>query len=383
MPEKMQQFDMFILQRRKSKVLCRHTRYVNSIIVFRILFIACTGRRDIEDLRVKCSNLERSCKWEGTVGTLRDHLAKCDFALLPCPKGCSEKVLFLRKDLKQHLEKRCPKRPYSCKHCGKKGEYAAITGRHDSVCLHKRVPCINKSIGCSEVMERRLRKRHLEELCPFTEIQCRYADIGCGVKKQRREMQDHEENSTSHLEIALKTLSDLKEENKKLQKWSDILQSNTTFSVTDYEERFHSDLTYTSPSFYTSVGNQGYKMSLDVVFRRDRQLNEDYIKVYANIESGVNDDLLKWPFLGKVHFILLNQLEDRNHHIKTALLTTRENARSDESWGYDHFIRCSALGHDPVKNTQFLKYDTLYFRVSVEVDDHKPWLQCRVEDDWL
>ena len=42
------------------------------------------------------------------------------------------------------------------------------------------------------------------------------------------------------------------------------------------------------------------------------------------------------------------------------------------------FIPHSALGHDPVKNTQYLKDDTLYFRVFVEVVDHKPWLQCAI-----
>ena len=39
-------------------------------------------------------------------------------------------------------------------------------------------------------------------------------------------------------------------------------------------------------------------------------------------------------------------------------------------------FRHSALGYDAKKNTQYLKDDTLYFRVSVAVADHKPWLEC-------
>jgi hypothetical protein len=41
-----------------------------------------------------------------------------------------------------------------------------------------------------------------------------------------------------------------------------------------------------------------------------------------------------------------------------------------DDWGCSGFIAHSKLAHDPLKNTKYLKDDTLYFRVS----DHKPWL---------
>ena len=49
-----------------------------------------------------------------------------------------------------------------------------------------------------------------------------------------------------------------------------------------------------------------------------------------------------------------------------------------DNWGRHHLIPHSQLGRDPVKNTQYLKDDTLYFRVSVDIPDYKPWLhvQC-------
>ncbi len=55
-------------------------------------------------------------------------------------------------------------------------------------------------------------------------------------------------------------------------------------------------------------------------------------------------------------------------------LTNGDNTTVGDSWGDPMFIPHSALGHDPVKNTQYLKDDTIYFRVKVE--DNKPWLQC-------
>ena len=45
----------------------------------------------------------------------------------------------------------------------------------------------------------------------------------------------------------------------------------------------------------------------------------DAIAVFAHLMKGENDDLLPWPFTGKVTFELLNQLEDKNHHSSSAI----------------------------------------------------------------
>ena len=95
---------------------------------------------------------------------------------------------------------------------------------------------------------------------------------------------------------------------------------------------------------------------------------------FEHIMLGRYDTSLEWPFMGKVSFTLLNQLEDKNHHTMSVAIN---NARAaGPPWGFATFIPHSALAYDPDKNTQYLKDDTLYFRVSVEVADHKPWLEC-------
>ena len=103
-----------------------------------------------------------------------------------------------------------------------------------------------------------------------------------------------------------------------------------------------------------------------------------HVSVYLPILKGNNDDKMSWPFIGTVRVDILNQLEDRNH--KVAILTFKEehNARVGSNWGWAKFIPHSLLSYDPVNNTQYLKDDTLYFRVSVEVEGHKPWLECTV-----
>ncbi|GAA5821552.1 hypothetical protein JCM10212_004421 [Sporobolomyces blumeae] len=51
-------------------------------------------KRLIDQLRVKCSESERGCTWQGIKADVADHLAKrCDFALRTCPnQGCEIKA---------------------------------------------------------------------------------------------------------------------------------------------------------------------------------------------------------------------------------------------------------------------------------------------------
>lgn len=104
------------------------------------------------------------------------------------------------------------------------------------------------------------------------------------------------------------------------------------------------------------------------------------LAVFAPILAGKFDATLKWPFVGKYTFTLLNQLEDRSHKTREVSITAELNIRADkEAWGFSSFTPNSELAYDPVKNTQYLKDDALYFRLSVEVADHKPWLECTAE----
>ena len=100
------------------------------------------------------------------------------------------------------------------------------------------------------------------------------------------------------------------------------------------------------------------------------------MSVYAYLLEGAYDASLSWPFMGTVTFTLLNQLVDDNHHSGTLEYETSYNTNVGSLWGKPQFISHSALSHDPVKNTQYLKNDTLYFRVTMTVGSHKPWLVC-------
>ena len=60
------------------------------VIIITFTSLVPPGKREIKALLVKCANVGRGCEWEGTVGTLEQHVATCEFALVPCPKGCKD-----------------------------------------------------------------------------------------------------------------------------------------------------------------------------------------------------------------------------------------------------------------------------------------------------
>ena len=75
-----------------------------------------------------------------------------------------------------------------------------------------------------------------------------------------------------------------------------------TYSVPEFENLRENCEEFFSSPFYTHL--RGYHMTLEV---------DANVSVFAAILEGEYDAELKWPFVGKVHITLLNQLNDRNH----------------------------------------------------------------------
>ena len=159
----------------------------------------------------------------------------------------------------------------------------------------------------------------------------------------------------------------------------DTLQSVTRtgkpliFKLTEYQKKKDNNETAESPSFYTSP--EGYHVCLTVDANGYGNGKQTHVSVYAEILEGEHDKSLKWPFTGTYVFELLNQLEDKNHRTETMNIgSEKETNVGNPCWGHDQFIPHSKLSHDPFNNTQYLKDDTLYFRLTVTPSDHKPWL---------
>ena len=155
--------------------------------------------------------VERGCGWEGTVGTLEDHVTKCDFTMTPCPDGCKDAneviIKYFRKELEEHVSSECPGREYQCQDCGLKDKYRVITGLHEDECEKKMVSCVNKD--CDSVLERGCVQEHVQLSCNYTEVSCEYASLGCGEKRIRLEMKAHEKDHKHHLSLATNKITEL------------------------------------------------------------------------------------------------------------------------------------------------------------------------------
>ncbi len=233
-----------------------------------------------------------------------------------------------------------------------------------------------------------------KHVCGYEPVSCKYAKVGCKVRPPRRDLKVHEENDQLHIRVTTEKVLELTKkvaliENKARMDIakvnSQLLKSTSTvprtIKLTNYlKYKSDNDLFY-SPSFYTSY--TGYKMCLKVAANGLGTCEGTHVSVFSYIMKGDNDDSLSWPFPGIVTYELLNQLEDKNHY-KMRLTFPADNAcsrrvvdreRSIQAYGQQKFISHADLDYNASKNTQYLKDDTLVFRVSVQVPDYKSWLE--------
>lgn len=215
---------------------------------------------------------------------------------------------------------------------------------------------------CGKAMQRQDIRHHLDTECNFTVASCKYEGIGCDVKLKRKDMAAHEHNDDRlHLHMALNRVSQLEKALDSLSKENDRLkeEKQVTFNLTDYEVKKRADKESRSFSFYS--GARGYRVAIEVYANGYNEGKGSHLSVYAYILKGKHDAELKWPFVGKISITLLNQLENRNHFAKTIVIEAERNVLAKDNWGYPKFISNAKLMHDPVKNIQYLKDNTLYF----------------------
>ena len=127
-----------------------------------------------------------------------------------------------------------------------------------------------------------------------------------------------------------------------------------------------------SERFYSGEG--GYRFVLTALPHGQYHYEGKAVSVYAHIVHGEYDDKLRFPFKGTVTVQLVNWLEDRNHIEKMIPFTDdhpgnkvgvfkRMTAGRSEGYGFHNFVYHEDLGYNEIRHTQYLKDDTLKFRI--------------------
>ena len=146
--------------------------------------------------------------------------------------------------------------------------------------------------------------------------------------------------------------------------------SQVTLKLSSFTRLQAANQPWYSPAFETSKG--GHTMRLEV-YPNGRDGLGTHISVYVFIVKGKNDDKIPWPFVGHVKVELLNQLNDSNHvcldfgEYKALSPQTTDTVEVANSLGMPQFLPLPELRFKSAKKCQFLKNDTLYFRVAVTV----------------
>ena len=281
----------------------------------------------------------------------------------------------IRDNLHLHTEE-CLHRKHRCEHCKAEGPYKEMIGGHLDKCPDLMVPCPNS--GCEVSIKRKdMASHHLE--CPHETISCPYTDVGCTYTSPRHAMADHKATSCGHhLDLAMVQLQRQKQNDP--QDW--------VFEMPQFNQFKVDNGSWYSPGFYTHL--RGYRVCLQVFANGERAGKGTHVSVYLHLMKGENDDALTWPIKYKCTVTLLNQLKDENHHTCTFnspidkkdvayLSRVLSGEKNDTGWGRPQFIAHTKLDLQEVKQCQYLKDDSLYFRVQVElIPAVKPWLRASI-----
>ena len=343
--------------------------------------------KKVRNFKVKCLNKERGCQWQGSLGEAEKHTdTKCDYQLVKCDTECCN-VKLERRQLADHMHKECPQRMYQCPYCSTEDTYLKVITTHFTKCEHLPLPC---PAGCGKRgLVRRDMAHHLSENCPSELVACKFAIAGCQLILKRKDLQQHLQDKDWHLDTVLSSYI------SQTLLVQDLLHRNTpniplpfcpwlqnmptcyprpqwVIKMEAFQEKKKNDEMWYSDPLYSHFG--GYKMCFCVYANGQKTGKGTHVSVYICLMQGDNDYNLKWPFRGTIKASLLNQLEDGQHHTKQVWSPgsdipddtsgrVTEGERASRSWGLKDFIALEDLRYHAKKKCQYLKDDTLFFRV--------------------
>lgn len=357
-------------------------------------------RRIVGQVEIFCQNKSFGCKWEGCVNSLDKHLGyvsvegECKYVEVACPLLCGKYVK--RRRIQAHMKEDCPKRPYQCNYCDHQGSHSSVINDHLLVCEKFPTRCPS---GCDELLCRSEVERHVATVCRLQAVKCEFEPAGCMALLCRKDLEKHMDNNIKfHLEILAGHSKRKDREFEALKAQVQVLTNLVatqhknlhqvvagssvnigfvkppTMTLQNFQELRRTKNDYwTSPVFYSHIG--GYKMCLVVYPGAE---NSEFVGVYLKMLEGKYDDMLTWPFRGKVEIRMVNSHESDTNHIDKVLLDASSYSmetfrikmvdrvnRNDTSavWGCGSFIALKDLPLNKATHTQYLKDDCIKFQI--------------------
>lgn len=154
--------------------------------------------REIMALKVYCRSEKNGCKEQMCLQQVMEHLVICPYFEVPCPLGkCKEKMM--RKDMPEHLSRKCKHREVTCEFCSLKMALTELQKHKETVCPAFPVACPNHC-SFSSILRSELSSHQHD--CPKAQVTCSFIRYGCSYKGLNQEMREHESSFASeHLRM--------------------------------------------------------------------------------------------------------------------------------------------------------------------------------------
>ena len=335
-------------------------------------FLNKSVQRKVNELKIRCPRAELGCTWIGTIAGASSHMdplsGDCEYVEVMCSL-CNEEIP--RKDLLNHMNKECAKRPFTCVHCGYSDTWIEVTTKHCKRCMNYPLQCPNMcGVG---MIERKNLNAHIKDICPLQVEPCSFEFAGCSVQVARKDRSEHlssnmanhvdllagvcakyqtkldtKEKEISQLQSTIKSFKDVMKSHETLilslnQKLSQLQVSQqgagqpaTTASVPVYppvdfyllEFSYYKQANkkWASKPFYTHPG--GYKMCLNVFANGIGKGKNSHVSVFVNLMKGSFDSDLAWPFQGEI--VVSLRLESEDDIVKALVFGPKSPAKATQ-----------------------------------------------------
>ncbi|XP_020913585.1 TNF receptor-associated factor 6 isoform X2 [Exaiptasia diaphana] len=327
------------------------------------------AKREMGMFTVWCRyHKERGCPWKGTLNELESHHKECPKFKTTCPK-CKEKIT--NEELPNHREKVCPKERIKCP-------------LHFMGCKEENfIPEVNKHIASHFAS-------HVHDLAKAVlELQIKVDNQAKPTKAVEEGARGGQKSSAGYsgysedrlfentilLQPDLKRLSDrmTRLETRVIDLEGRVSNGTFIWKIDNYDQCRaqavnHSVPAIHSPPFYT--GLYGYKMCLRMNLNGVDSGVDRHISLFVHMMQGEWDDILEWPFTGRITLAILDQSENVEFRrpisetlvAKPNLLAFQKPTthRNHKGYGYVEFCQIDQLVQE-----QFVKNNSMLVRIQV------------------
>ena len=322
-----------------------------------------------------------------------------------CPLKCVESdgdrsgevVRLERRQLAEHEREYCPQRELKCEFCGR-AVRACEMNPHLGECEEFPVECPNSCEVAGETGTRQMKRGavplHLAE-CPLQRVKCPYWEYGCREEMEMRQLDLHEkEYIHTHFRLAMKEMKQKLIESDQLRA-AQVLQANKIKCLETQCSELKNELGELKETISTLVSGRlewkikGVKQKIE---NKEISLSDPFfvglykcrgtiqwdfkntgkVGCFIHIMKGEFDDMLKWPFLFRMKFVLLNQNRNENVHIWSYEISKEDLQNFPECFQRPTEIRNRSFGVTSfISNAEMLtgkycKEDSISLHITVE-----------------